>query len=74
MLGRHSGRHGVAYRLEQLGFTFEPDAFESVYEGYIRLADREREITDAMLRELIEARETPDGTAASPAFAQGSSS
>jgi 2-isopropylmalate synthase len=72
VLGRHSGRHGVAYRLEQLGFTFERDTFETFFEGYIRLADREREVTDAMLRDLIAARENPDDTSASPAYAQSS--
>jgi 2-isopropylmalate synthase len=74
VLGRHSGRHGVAYRLDRLGFTFDHETFETIYEGYIRLADREREVTDAMLRDLVGEHEFPDGTSTPPAYARSSTS
>jgi 2-isopropylmalate synthase len=53
VLGRHSGRHGVAYRLQQLGFTFERDVLDALYVRFLRVADREREVTDSMLRDLV---------------------
>jgi 2-isopropylmalate synthase len=69
VLGRHSGRHGVTYRLEQLGFTFDQDTFEGIYADFILLADREREITDAMLQDLVEKRGFSNST---PTYARSS--
>ncbi|HEX6508879.1 MAG TPA: 2-isopropylmalate synthase [Chloroflexota bacterium] len=52
VLGRHSGRHGVAHRLSQLGLQVDGELLESIYASFISVADREKEVTDAMLREL----------------------
>jgi isopropylmalate/homocitrate/citramalate synthase len=43
----------VAYRLQQLGFTFERDVLDALYVRFLRVADREREVTDSMLRDLV---------------------
>jgi 2-isopropylmalate synthase len=56
VLGKHSGRHGVAYRLAQLGFDLDDVALEELYARFIELADCEKEIDDDMLRDLVAAR------------------
>lgn len=52
VLGKHSGRHGVAYRLAQLGVELDEAALEEVYGRFVELADRTKEVTDEMLRRL----------------------
>lgn len=74
VLGRHSGRHGVAYRLEQLGFSFDRETLETIYARYIRLADREREITDSMPQDLAEGHPSLDGYSPAAAYAESSKS
>jgi 2-isopropylmalate synthase len=53
VLGKHSGRHGVAFRLSQLGFQIDGEVLDQVYAAFIVLADREKEVSDEMLRELV---------------------
>jgi 2-isopropylmalate synthase len=53
VLGRHSGRHGVAYRLAQLGWHVEGDTLDQIYANFIELANREREVDDTMLLSLV---------------------
>ena len=52
-LGRHSGRHGLFRRLERLGFAVPDDQQEEVYERFLDLADRKKEIFDEDLRRLM---------------------
>jgi 2-isopropylmalate synthase len=59
VLGKHSGRHGVAFRLAQLGIELDGEALDRVYASFIELADGKKEISDAMLRELAEAQLQP---------------
>jgi len=61
VLGKHSGRHGVAYRLEQLGFDLDETTIEEVYSGFIKIADQHKQVTDEMLRDLVGER-APVGT------------
>ena len=53
VLGKHSGRHGVAFRLAQLGIEPSDEALEEIYARFIELADREKEVDDEMLRALV---------------------
>jgi 2-isopropylmalate synthase len=53
VLGKHSGRHGLAHRLKALGFDLEGDALDAAYGRFIEMADREKEISDDMLRALV---------------------
>jgi 2-isopropylmalate synthase len=53
VLGKHSGRHGVAFRLAQLGIELDEDAIEAVYARFIEIADAEKEVTDRMLLGLV---------------------
>jgi 2-isopropylmalate synthase len=52
VLGKHSGRHGVAFRLSQLGIELDGEALDLVYARFIELADGQKEVSDAMLHEL----------------------
>jgi len=54
VLGKHSGRHAVQKRCEQMGFT--PSRFEvdQVYRRMIALADARKSVTDAELREIVD--------------------
>ncbi len=45
-LGRHSGHHGFFARLKQLGFNIPEDQREALYEQFLVMADRKKEIFD----------------------------
>jgi 2-isopropylmalate synthase len=53
VLGKHSGRHGLAYRLAQLGFDLDRGTLDAAYMRFVDLADRQKEVRDADLRELM---------------------
>ena len=51
-LGRHSGRHGLFARLARLGIDVPEADREAVYDRFVALADRKKEVYDADLRLL----------------------
>jgi len=53
-LGRHSGRHGLFSRLEKLGIFVGADRKEEVYQEFVSLADRKKEIFDEDLVTLAQ--------------------
>jgi len=53
VLGRHSGRHGLKTRLNELGFNPEEDELNRTYERFVKLADQKKEIFDDDLRVLM---------------------
>lgn len=52
VLGKHSGRHAVAARCEQLGFTMGRQSIDQVYRQMVALADVRKHITDHDLIEI----------------------
>jgi len=46
VLGKHSGRHAVQQRCEELGITLTRQELDQVYRAIIALADREKTIAD----------------------------
>jgi len=64
VLGKHSGRHAVQRRCEQIGHTLERHLLDDVYRAVIAHADREKTVTDADLAAIV-AKVT--GTASAPA-------
>jgi 2-isopropylmalate synthase len=46
ILGKHSGRHALRSRLEELGFALSPEQVDVVYRQFITLADRKKGVTD----------------------------
>jgi 2-isopropylmalate synthase len=55
VLGKHSGRHALRQRCEQLGYTLEKLALDRVYRAMIALADTQKTITDDDLVALVQA-------------------
>src|ERR1700724_2353249 len=58
VLGKHSGRHALAIRCEQLGYKFDRRALDDIYRRFVRLADKIKKVEDHHLLELI--RDTPN--------------
>ena len=54
VLGKHSGRHALGLRCEQLGFQLERRELDAVYRQFLALADRHKTIADRQILELIE--------------------
>lgn len=46
VLGKHSGRKALDHRLKELGFEFTKMELDRVYEGFIEICDRKKEVTD----------------------------
>lgn len=53
ILGRHSGKHGLKIRLEKLGYTLSAKSLQNVYEKFLVLADKKKEVFDEDLRFLM---------------------
>jgi 2-isopropylmalate synthase len=61
VLGKHSGRHALALRFEELGYALDATEIERAYRRFTELADRKKRIYDQDLISLIttEADKTP---------------
>ncbi len=53
ILGKHSGRAGLAKRCTELGYSLNDEEVGQLYEKFIVLADRKKEVFDDDLRMLI---------------------
>lgn len=53
VLGKHSGRHALKARLQELGYSIEGDALNQVFARFKDLADAKKTVTDADLEALI---------------------
>ena len=54
VLGKHSGRHALGLRCEQLGFHFERKRLDAIYRAFVVLADQIKHVEDHHLLKLIE--------------------
>jgi 2-isopropylmalate synthase len=52
VLGKHSGRHALKARCEQLGLSLSKDEIEEVYRQFTALADRKKGILDEEILDL----------------------
>ena len=53
MLGKHSGRHALLMRYEELGFPLTKQELQAAYERFTQLADRKKKIYDQDLLSLL---------------------
>jgi 2-isopropylmalate synthase len=53
VLGKHSGRHALERRYLELGYQLAEEEVADLYQGFIALADRKREILDEDLLALL---------------------
>jgi 2-isopropylmalate synthase len=54
VLGKHSGRHSLRMRLEQLGYHLDTPELDGVFEQFKELADRKKEIFDGDLEAVVD--------------------
>lgn len=53
VLGKHSGRHALKKRFEELGYSLSAEEIETVYREFTRLADKKKEILDEDLVAIL---------------------
>ena len=61
VLGKHSGKHAVAARLEHLGFNVSRERVGDIFPAFKKLADTCREVTDADLVKIVTGNAAHDG-------------
>lgn len=53
VLGKHSGRHALKVRLNEMGFELSDDDLNKAFERFKSLADKKKTVTDADLEALV---------------------
>ena len=53
VLGKHSGRHAVGQRLEELGFTLSKEELARCFDEFKVVCDKKKNITDADLEAIV---------------------
>ena len=59
VLGKHSGRHALAFKFRELGYELAPDEINHIYERFTQLADRKKRIYDQDLLSLLFTQRQP---------------
>lgn len=59
VLGKHSGRHALSSRYEELGFSFDPDEIADIYSRFVELADKKKNIYEQDLIGIVQERQAP---------------
>jgi 2-isopropylmalate synthase len=54
VLGKHSGRHALGLRCEQLGFEFDRRELDEIYRKFVVLADQIKHVEEHHLLDLIQ--------------------
>jgi 2-isopropylmalate synthase len=54
VLGKHSGRHALAARLRELGYTLDAAQLQQTYTRFIELTDRKKTVTETDLMAIVE--------------------
>src|SRR5437870_4642163 len=54
VLGKHSGRHALNKRCQELGFTLTKDELDNLYHRFTALAERKKGVMDEEIQTLIE--------------------
>jgi 2-isopropylmalate synthase len=53
VLGKHSGRHALEHRYQELGYQLDEGTLGEIYQSFVALAERKREILDEDLLTLL---------------------
>ena len=53
ILTARTGRHGVKHRLSEIGYDFEKEDFEKIYQRFLNVADKKREVYDDDLIAIV---------------------
>lgn len=54
VLGRHSGMHGFKKRLSEIGISVNKDKIDEIYQQFLKIADKKREIYDEDLYAIVD--------------------
>src|SRR5258706_8189264 len=54
VLGKHSGRHAMKQRCEQLGYSLSKEELDHVYRDFTALADRKKGLLDAEIAGIVQ--------------------
>jgi 2-isopropylmalate synthase len=73
VLGKHSGRHALGLRCEQLGFQFSHRELDEIYREFTMLADNLRTVEDRHVLRIIRKRHKLHKAAAAAQSENGSS-
>ena len=62
VLGKHSGRHALRVRLEELGYALNPDELNRAFARFKEIADKKKEVSDRDLEAIMadELRQAPE--------------
>ena len=52
VLTARSGRSALAHRLQKLGYQFNRNDVDALYEAFLKVADSKKEVLDADLHEM----------------------
>jgi 2-isopropylmalate synthase len=69
VLGKHSGRHALGLRCEQLGFHFDRQKLDVIYRAFVVLADQIKHVEDHHLLKLIDSTHDKAAAPTEVAFA-----
>jgi 2-isopropylmalate synthase len=53
VLGKHSGRHALRVRLEELGYHLDAEELNEIFKRFKDLADKKKTVTDADIEALV---------------------
>jgi len=53
VLGKHSGKHALADRLSDMGYTMDGDAMNTIFEEFKKLCDTKKNVDDRDLEALV---------------------
>ena len=70
VLGKHSGRHALIYRLKQLGIELSHDELDALYAKFTELADRKKKVYDQDLISMVNVHRGSAGDAPNLVTAQ----
>jgi 2-isopropylmalate synthase len=54
VMGKHSGRHAFAKKLEELGYKLSDNAFQDAFQRFKELADRKKHVYDEDIEALVD--------------------
>ncbi|MEE8110325.1 MAG: 2-isopropylmalate synthase [bacterium] len=54
VLGKHSGRHGIRKRYQDLGYTLTDEQLAEVYPRFLKVADKKKEVFDEDLIAILD--------------------
>ena len=57
ILSARSGHAALRHRMAELGYTFADDEFEKIYESFLEVADKKKEVYDEDLESIVHERE-----------------